>query len=108
MTTSLEKSAKKILAERPEAENSVLLRLNTICCAMEQLRVQNHAKLMSGADSDTSSSARSSTSSSTGEMRSWLHEVERRLEMNEKRIRVEPNLTVLLADQQVGWFMVRD
>ncbi|CAP36271.1 LOW QUALITY PROTEIN: Protein CBG18943 [Caenorhabditis briggsae] len=100
MTTSLEKSAKKILAERPEAENSVLLRLNTICCAMEQLRVQNHAKLMSGADSDTSSSARSSTSSSTGEMRSWLHEVERRLEINEKRIRVEPNLTVLLSDQQ--------
>ncbi|KAF1751376.1 hypothetical protein GCK72_017930 [Caenorhabditis remanei] len=100
MTSTLEKSAKKILAERPEAENSVLLRLNTICCAMEQLRVQHNAKLMSGAESDTSSSARSSTSSSTGEMRSWLHEVERRLEINEKRIRVEPNLTVLLADQQ--------
>lgn len=100
MTSSLEKSAKKILAERPEAENSVLLRLNTICCAMEQLRVQHHAKLMSGAESDTSSSARSTSSSSTGEMRSWLHEVERRLEMNEKRIRVEPNLTILLADQQ--------
>lgn len=100
MTSSLEKSAKKILAERPEAENSVLLRLNTICCAMEQLRVQHHAKLMSGAESDTSSSARSSTSSSTGEMRSWLHDVERRLEINEKRIRVEPNLSVLLSDQQ--------
>ncbi|CAI2354009.1 unnamed protein product [Caenorhabditis sp. 36 PRJEB53466] len=100
MTSSLEKSAKKILAERPEAENSVLLRLNTICCAMEQLRVQNNAKLMSGAESDTSSSARSSTSSSTGEMRSWLHEVERRLEINEKRIRVEPNLAKLLSDQQ--------
>uniref|UniRef100_A0A1I7UMR4 KASH domain-containing protein n=1 Tax=Caenorhabditis tropicalis TaxID=1561998 RepID=A0A1I7UMR4_9PELO len=100
MTSTLEKSAKKILAERPEAENSVLLRLNTICCAMEQLRVQHNTRMMSGAESDTSSSARSSTSSTTGEMRSWLHEVERRLEINEKRIRVEPNLSLLLSDQQ--------
>lgn len=100
MTSTLEKSAKKILAERPEAENSVLLRLNTICCAMDQLRVQHNSRMMSGADSDTASSARSSTSSSTGEMRLWLHEVERRLEINEKRIRVEPNLQLLLSDQQ--------
>ncbi|CAB3396997.1 unnamed protein product [Caenorhabditis bovis] len=100
MTSTLEKSAKKILAEKPDVENSVLLRLNTICCAMEQLRIQHTARIMSGTESDASSSARSTSSSVAGEMRSWLHEMERKLELNDKRLRVESNLNKLLVDQQ--------
>ncbi|CAI5453006.1 unnamed protein product [Caenorhabditis angaria] len=116
MTSKLELSAKQIVEQQPECENLVLLRLNTICSAMEQLRVvqthQNNITNFCGGGSGTGSTKNSCTesdveslpaslaSSPIDEMRSWLHRIEKKLAENEARLRMETNLHKILVDQQ--------
>ncbi|CAD6193828.1 unnamed protein product [Caenorhabditis auriculariae] len=98
MANSLEKTAKLIVGHHPDVENTILLRLNTICSAMEQLRLRNSKKSCS---SDSEGSTSNSRINMTGEVRAWLHVMEKKLDEHEIRFRKGANLTKLLADQQV-------